>query len=436
MSKYKVCVVGVGFVGLTLALSLTKQGISVVGLEKDLEVVHELRNKIARFDEPNLPQLLDDAISNGLIQILSTNDNLDCLSDCNVFVLTVGTPLTDGAINLEFLELATQAIRPYVVAGDLVILRSTVKVGTTKELVKEIIDKTTFNYFLAMCPERTMEGFALEEISSIPQIVGGIDAESTDKASEFFETLGAKIVKVQDSDTAEMVKLVNNTYRDLMFGFANEVAGICNAMAINPLEVINSANQNYSRSNIALPGLTGGPCLEKDPWILVESAKSRNMTAPISTASRLVNESVLERFIGKLLPPSPQGHLKVTVLGLSFKGTPPIRDTRGGFVLPLLSILDRKGFAYNAVGFEPAGKVFIDHKDFLISDNIEGAISGASLLVILTNATEFRLAGEKIARLADSNATVIDYWGVLNKNDIALTQHYFSYPGQRVNHDF
>ena len=116
MSKYKVCVVGVGFVGLTLALSLTKQGISVVGLEKDLEVVHELRNKIARFDEPNLPQLLDDAISNGLIQILSTNDNLDCLSDCNVFVLTVGTPLTNGAINLEFLELATQAIRPYVFA--------------------------------------------------------------------------------------------------------------------------------------------------------------------------------------------------------------------------------------------------------------------------------------------------------------------------------
>jgi UDP-N-acetyl-D-mannosaminuronic acid dehydrogenase len=431
MPPYKVCVVGVGFVGLTLALSLTKRGISVVALEKDADVVDELRNKIARFDEPNLPSLLNDAVSSGLIQILATTDNLESLNNCNVFVLTVGTPLTKGEINLEFLELATQAISPYVMTGDLVILRSTVRVGTTKDLVKKILDRSSFNYFLAMCPERTMEGFALEEMSSIPQIVGGINIDSTNLASEFFEALGAKIVKVRDSDTAEMVKLVNNTYRDLMFGFANEVAGICNEMAINPLEVINSANENYPRSNIALPGLTGGPCLEKDPWILVESAKSRSKLAPISTASRLVNEGVLESFISKLLV-SPSGHVKVCILGLSFKGTPPIRDTRGGFVLPLLDILDRKGFAYKAVGFEPAGEVLIKHENFMTSSNIEDAISGASLIVILTNAQEFRLVGEKIAQLANSEATVIDYWGMLDKNDIAAEQHYFSYPGERV----
>ncbi len=431
MSRYRVCVVGVGFVGLTLALSLTKQGISVVVLEKDAEVVDELRNNITRFDEPDLSSLLSLALTSGLMQILSITDSLETLDDCNVFVLTVGTPLTQGKVKLEFLENAARTISPYVSPGDLVVLRSTVKVGVTRDLVKKILDEATSSYFLAMCPERTMEGFALEEMSSIPQVVGGIDTDSTHVASEFFSTLGAEIIRVRDSDTAEMVKLVNNTYRDLMFGFANEVAGICNGMAINPNEVIASANKNYSRSNIALPGLTGGPCLEKDPWILVESAKSKNMIAPITMASRQVNEGVLENFISGLLTNTP-GKMKIGILGLSFKGTPPIRDTRGGFVLPLLEIFDRRGLAYQAIGYEPAGKVSIQHKNLITTSAIEDAITDASLLVILTNAPEFRLAGEKIARLAKPDATIVDYWGILGDKNVALGQFYFSFPGERI----
>ena len=429
MPKYKVCIVGIGFVGLTLALSLTKRGQHVIAIEKDLDVVNELRNGYVRFDEEDLLTHLIEAKSKGLFEIFSPEENLEILEECNVFIITVGTPLSHGVVNFTSLENATYIIRPYVRRKDLVILRSTVKLGITENLVKTILDETTHGYFLAMCPERTVEGFALREMGSLPQVIGGIDQNSSKAAATFFKIFGTMIIQVKDTQTAEMIKLVNNTYRDLMFGFANEIAGICNEFGINSLEVIQAANHNYSRSDIALPGLTGGPCLEKDPWILAESAKSKEFEPSITMASRQVNEAVLSSYLGKILG-SFTSPIKVAVLGLSFKGRPSIRDTRGGFVLPLLEFLDGKKTVYSAMGYEPAGRVFIEHAKLTISESLSEAVLDADLIVILTNAIDFLTIGTKLSDLANSNAVIVDYWGVLDKENLGPNQVYFSFPGE------
>jgi UDP-N-acetyl-D-mannosaminuronic acid dehydrogenase len=433
MSEYKVCIVGVGFVGLTLALSLTKRGQHVIAIEKDLSVVNELRNGYVRFDEPDLISHLSQAKARGLFEVFSPEENMEILQECDVFILTVGTPLSLGVVNLEFLENAIRIISPYVSLDDLVIVRSTVKIGITETLVKRILDETTSGYFLAMCPERTVEGFALKEMGSLPQIIGGIDPISSEVAARFFKVFDSEIVQVQDSQTAEMIKLVNNTYRDLMFGFANEIAGICNEFGINPREVIQAANHNYSRSNIAFPGLTGGPCLEKDPWILADSAGSRNFVASITMASRHINEAVISSYFEKTLGGITGSFKKIAVLGLSFKGRPSIRDARGGFALPLLAILDQRRTPYTATGYEPAGKVLIEHTNLRIAESLAEAALDADLIVILTNALEFHTSGAQINESADSKAIIVDYWGVLDREKLGPNQVYFSFPGEKPN---
>jgi nucleotide sugar dehydrogenase len=221
----------------------------------------------------------------------------------------------------------------------LVVLRSTVRLGTTLNVVRPILDDSGKRYGLAFCPERTMEGKALEELPVLPQVVGGVDAASRDRAGQMFQRITPTILKVSDVRTAELIKLLDNSFRDMFFAFGNEVAVLCEKLGVDGIEVIKTANLGYARTNIAWPGFVGGPCLEKDPHILIDSLTDVGHVPRMVQAARTLNEELVSHVFERAMTTlGNRDGLEIAIMGLAFKGEPDTDDLRGS---PALLMIDR-----------------------------------------------------------------------------------------------
>jgi len=226
-----VCIIGLGYVGLTLAVAMADAGFHVYGVERDQRILDSLFAERAHFSEVGLNDKLSEQIRKGRFVFAN---KIDPAWPTTVYIVTVGTPIgPDKRTQSESLLSVISAINGVMRPGDMVILRSTVLIGTTRETVKPQLDALNIPYDLAFCPERTLEGKALMELRSLPQIVGGVDVESTFRASQMFSFLTPAVVRVNDLETAEAVKLINNTQRDYIFAFANEVASLCEVIGIS-----------------------------------------------------------------------------------------------------------------------------------------------------------------------------------------------------------
>lgn len=340
MLDANVCVVGCGYVGLTLAVYMARHGLRVHGVDISTNVLSALSHKKAHFYEANFDPELAKAIDAGTFTF---SDEIPNFRNPVTYIVTVGTPLRTGenVVNLDPLKAVAKSISERLKDGDTVILRSTVKVGVTRGVVKPILDVSGRSYSLCFCPERTVEGKAFDELSNLPQIVSGIDLNSLAVAKSFFAPIAKEIVPMGSVEEAEMVKLLNNSERDIKFAIANEIALMCEAKNLDAYSIINAANYKYPRSSLKYPGPVGGPCLEKDPYILTEGFLDDTYTPVIFKTGRMVNELMLSKFFGKALeiytksnsaPPRVIG-----ICGFAFKGNPPTGDIRGSMVIPLIS---------------------------------------------------------------------------------------------------
>jgi UDP-N-acetyl-D-mannosaminuronic acid dehydrogenase len=326
-------IVGLGFVGLTLAAVLARKQ-KVLGVEVNDLIRESVDSGIPHFHELGLNQLVKLGVDSGN---LTTNASPQRINAGCTYIITVGTPVSSGSINLEALIRTSREVAKVAKDDDLVIVRSTVSVGSSRSIVQAALDGAGKTTMLAMCPERTMEGKAIVELTELPQIVGGRDQESTSAACKFFSFHGVKTVEVSDLEAAEMTKLVNNTYRDLQFAFGNEIAALCDRLGINAREVISAANQDYDRSNISFPGLTAGPCLEKDPWILHDAGDKAGIRMQITRSAREVNERAVSSGFEYLKEKKPAlSPKRVLVAGLAFKGRPETSDTRGSLAFEVI----------------------------------------------------------------------------------------------------
>jgi nucleotide sugar dehydrogenase len=424
----EVCIVGVGFVGLTLAMALTKKGIKVRGLEKNSKFVEDLNNGVTEVLEPGLDESLTEAIRDGLFNVYQAEEDIADILSCNVFILTVGTPIQNRTVDMEILRNAVKGILPYLKTNDLVIVRSTVMVGATRSLVLALLEETGLDINLAMCPERTIEGDALREIEFLPQIIGALNEESARAAHKLFSKICREVILVDSLEAAELTKLVNNTYRDVMFGFSNEIAMLANSLGISANQIIEAANRNYTRSNIARPGPSGGPCLEKDPWILIQSAKLSGVELAISQSARLMNESIISEFLRKSL--TNVGVIRnVGILGLAFKGNPPTKDTRGSAAYEVVDFFTREIHGVRFLGYEPAGLVRGFEDVISQQESAESVISECDYLVVLTNSGMLARVNELISTLGKPNLVIVDFWDVVSKESIGNHQTLFSWGG-------
>ena len=244
----EVVVIGLGYVGLTLSAFMANLGMNVLGIEIRETVLAKLQVMKAFFFEPGLDDLLERTIQEGFFRFQAELKGSDSQ---RVFIITVGTPIdNERKVKADSILRVAEQLARILNEGDLVILRSTVKLNTTKDLIQPILEKSGKNIFIAFCPERTLEGAALSELGVLPQIVGGINEESTRRAVEFFSKITSTVVKVSNSETAELIKLVDNMQRDIRFAVANEVADICNSEQIKATEVISAGKLGYPRTNL------------------------------------------------------------------------------------------------------------------------------------------------------------------------------------------
>lgn len=385
-------VIGLGRVGLPLALKFSSKGLRVVGVEKN----DELRKKIERaespFREEGMETLLKEEVGRGRFSVVSTLSQ----AKAEVVLITVGTPLTrDLKPDLTHLYEVLHELRQNPLGGKLIVLRSTVPPGTTRGIVAKYLQEKGEAFYLAYCPERILEGKALKELETLPEIVGGVDEESSEAAAELFRLLNPekKILKTTP-EVAELAKLFTNIYRYVNFALSNQLALISEHYGVDAYEVIRIANEGYVRSNIPLPGPAGGPCLYKDGYMLtytpfidfIKAAWHLNESIPSHLVGRMKKE--LGSLMGK----------KVALLGLAFKA-----DSDDARESPAVRLRD----ALKAEGCE----VHV-HDPFLEPTPLEEVLSGAQVVVLAVNHTAFRkIKEEDLSRLAKPGCIVVDCWG-------------------------
>ena len=434
-NDFDVVIIGLGYVGLTLAVSFANAGLKILGVEKRKEVVDLANSGTSHFYEPGLDELLSSQIETGALTVISNLIEVQDLKSEH-FIITVGTPLDqDGNCNLDFMRSAVNEIAPFVSQYSTVILRSTVMVGTCREEVHQFFKKIGIECCVAMCPERTVEGAALEEISTVPQVIGAVDQRSFLSADNLFRKLTKMTIKLGSLEAAEILKLADNTYRDVTFAFGNEVAKICEAYSVTASEVISAGKINYKRTNIALPGLVGGPCLEKDPHIFAESARKKGVELNITKAARNTNENQPEETIKdiKLLISSRQKLpiKKVCMLGIAFKGHPATDDLRGSMAFPIFDAV-KKNLDPNEINFfDPHVSKETLLENFYgikVMDNLMEAVCGADLCLIVNNHKMFKeMDINQVIESMNSNGMVYDYWNNFDRHLLPnIADNYYS----------
>lgn len=410
----RVSIVGLGYVGMTLAVAMAEAGFHVRGIEIAPHILATLDQGRAHFAEYGLNDRLAAQLANGRFSYGAAPDPA---FGATVHIVTVGTPIgPDKRTRFEGLDAAIRGIAGSMANGHLVVLRSTVRVGTTREFARPILAQSGKPFDLAFCPERTLEGKALAELVSLPQIVGGIDAQSTYRASQLFSHLTPTIIRVRNAETAELIKLINNTQRDLMFGFANEVASICDAIGVSAHEVIAGGNVGYPRAQMPLPGPVGGPCLEKDPYILAEGLEAYGFVPAIAMAGRRWNETLPQRSVediadayARLGGSTPK---RIALLGVAFKGRPATDDLRGSLAMPIARALaarfpsaeikawDAEAAADDMIveGFDPAPCPIT-------------AATGASIVIMQNNHVALeKIKLDTLAEVMVGPGIIYDYW--------------------------
>ncbi|RXJ83105.1 UDP-N-acetyl-D-mannosamine dehydrogenase [Arcobacter cloacae] len=378
----KICVIGLGYIGLPTAALLANRGYSVHGVDVIQSTVDTINQGKIHIVEPELDTFVHSAVNSGKLKASLKPDIAD------VFIIAVPTPFHEGYVpNVDYVVSATKAIAPYVKDGDIVILESTSPVGTT-ELVEETLkeeDVDTSKLYIAHCPERVLPGHIMRELVENDRIVGGLTPEATAKTVEFYETFVSGAVLSTDARTAEMAKLTENSFRDTNIAFANELSMLCDKFDINVWELISLANR-HPRVNILQPGAgVGGHCIAVDPWFIVHAGGE---TAKMIRTAREVNTYKTEWAIEKIKNAALKFEnengrkAKVACMGLAFK--PDIDDLRESPALYIARRLKDDGLEILAV--EPN---IGSHKEFEIIEYKE-AIKEADIVTFLVAHKEFK----------------------------------------------
>lgn len=378
----KICVLGLGYIGLPTAALLANRGYAVHGVDVVQSTVDTINRGEIHIVEPELDTFVHAAVHSGRLKASLT----PC--DADVYIIAVPTPFHDGFIpNVDYIVSATKAIAPYIKKNNILILESTSPLGTTDTvenvLKEEGID--TSKLFIAHCPERVLPGHIMRELVENDRIVGGTTKEATQKTIEFYETFVEGKILSTDAKTAEMAKLTENSFRDVNIAFANELSILCDKFEIDVWELIKLTNR-HPRVNILQPGAgVGGHCIAVDPWFIVHAGGA---DAKIIKTAREVNtyktEWVVEKIKNAALAfENKNGRkAKIACMGLSFK--PDIDDLRESPALFVAKQLLADGLEILAV--EPNINAY---KDFEIID-YKKAIEDADIVTFLVGHKEFK----------------------------------------------
>ena len=407
----RIVVIGLGYIGLPTAAVLASRKINVVGVDVDPKVVDTINSGKIHIVEPDLDMLVHAAVTEGFLKATLTPEAADA------FLIAVPTPFGENnEPDLTYVESAARAIAPVLVPGNLVVLESTSPVGTTELVSKWMSDERPDLSFphkhqeesdirIAHCPERVLPGRILHEIIENNRIIGGLTSKCSDAALALYRTITNSELLSTNARTAEMCKLVENSFRDVNIAFANELSMICEDNEVNVWELIDLAN-HHPRVNILQPGTgVGGHCIAVDPWFIVSQAPQ--LSRMIRTA-RETNDQKPVFVADKLAETFHAGSFNSAIcLGLSFK--PDIDDLRESPAIRVVTQLAKKGIPVKVI--EPN---INDLPPELVALGIEWSSlesleheSRGALVAILVAHQEFKDS------IFDKSSSVLDFCGAL-----------------------
>ena len=376
----KVCVMGLGYIGLPTASFLGTKGYEVHGVDISPNVVDTINRGDVHITEPELDVLVKSAVQSGNLKAALEP------AEADVFIIAVPTPLNgSNEPELSAVTKATDAISPYIKPGNIVILESTSPVGTTDRLVadrlRELGHKVGEEIHVAHCPERVLPGRILAELVGNDRIVGGIDDTSTTAAADFYREFVAGEVLETTAATAELAKLSENTFRDVNIALANELSMICDDMDVDVWDLIALANR-HPRVSILQPGPgVGGHCIAVDPWFIVAAAPSQ---ARLIRTAREVNIAKPEWVVDKIRARAEKfKRPTIACLGLAYKAD--IDDLRESPALDVVEKLREADLGELLIS-EPYVK---SHPDYDLVDWQE-AVQRADIVVVLVNHRQFK----------------------------------------------
>lgn len=383
MQSKKICVMGLGYIGLPTAALLANKGYQVHGVDVVQSTVDTINDGKIHIVEPDLDTFVHAAVNSGCLKAAATPVEAD------VFVVAVPTPFHDGFVpNIDYIESATRAIAPFVKAGNIVILESTSPVGTTEKMATFLADEGVdiSAIHIAHCPERVLPGRVMIELVENDRIVGGLNPEATAATVEFYKTFVMGEVLETDAKTAEMAKLTENSSRDVQIAFANELSILCDKFDIDVWELIRLAN-HHPRVNILTPGAgVGGHCIAVDPWFIVHAGGE---DAKIIKDARLINDYksdwTEEKIRNMALSFEKENGRKAVVaaMGLAFK--PDIDDLRESPALKIARRLNSDS-SIEVLAVEPN----IESSDEFSLVTPEDAVEKADIIAFLVGHKEFK----------------------------------------------
>lgn len=386
----KICVVGLGYVGLPAACVLAQSGHEVLGVEIRAEVVEGLNRGQIHIDEPGLHDLLQEALQQGRFQAQTKPEVADA------FILCVPTPFQTGyQPDLSYVEAAARSVLPVLKEGDLVVVESTIPVGATEKVAALIRtarpELSQENLHVAHCPERVLPGNAIREIIDNDRVVGGTTPKATERAARLYRSFSRGTVAETTACTAELAKLAENTFRDINIAYANELSMLCNECGVDVQDLIRLANM-HPRVNIHAPGAgVGGHCIPVDPWFIVSRFPRE---ASLIRAAREVNIQKETWVVDQVLQAAQRhGASQVVMAGLTYK--PDVDDFRES---PALRIAEQVAarLSQPLIGVDPyAAKLRQERQvDFELQSEIP--LQAGTLVAVLVRHRQFGAALSEI----------------------------------------
>ena len=396
-----ICIIGLGYIGLPTASTFAAHGIRVTGVDSNPEVITSLSKGKVHIYEPGLKELVDQVIKIGILSVSPKPVEADA------FIIAVPTPFYgEKKADMSYVCSAAESIIPVLREGNLVILESTSPPLTTENIVRPILEKTGLkagkDFKLAYSPERVLPGQILKELTENSRVIGGIDRASAEAGRDLYGKFVKGEIVLTDATTSEMVKLMENTYRDVNIAIANEFSRLADRFGVNVWEAILIANR-HPRVKILNPGPgVGGHCISVDPWFFVEAAP--DLTPLIHTA-RNVNDSqpefvlqITKRALGENL-----NNKHIAVLGLAFK--PDVDDLRESPAIEVTHLLVENGALVSA--FEPF-KTDFPVANAKTTKTLEEAIEDAEVIILLVGHSMFKILDPNFIAHQTKARVVID----------------------------
>lgn len=384
----RIAVLGLGYVGLPAAVVFASKGFEVIGVDIHAAKVRAINEGKCYIREPGLDALLKRVVSSGYFR--ATIDGVSAVRRADAVIIAVPTPVRRGGVDLSYLEKALETVRQGLHKDTLVVVESTVPPGTTVGFVRLFLEESGLHveedFYLAHVPERIAPGRAVEELLSVPRVVGGVGPRSTEKAVELYSRVNPNLFPT-DATTAEFVKVAENTFRDLNIAFANLLALIAERSGVDVYEAIRLAN-THPRVSIHRPGSgVGGPCLTKDPYMLAGAGRDVFGVDLILLARRI--NDYMPRHTVELVRRALEENgvriegARIAVLGAAYKGgVDDTRESPARVVVEEIMDMGAEVVVYDPYTGESFGA--------LRAGSLEEAVAGSDAVVIVTDHPEFR----------------------------------------------